>query len=231
LAFNRDERRDRAVALRPGIHAIGHRRALMPIDGFGGGTWIAATDAGVVFALLNVNDGAARVADDDHDVSDRVSRGRVIPRLVDCATPDAAMAEARRIDWSPFAPFRLLAVSLARGGEARWTGRRLIVRSTALGVPLMRTSSGLGDALVQQPRARLFRRLVRNAPDALVGQERFHHHQWPDRPHISVLMSRPDARTVSITIVGLTSTGAVMRYRDLDDPEGSCYGLLRESAA
>jgi len=230
LAFNRDERRDRAVALPPEIRAVRNRRVLMPLDRSGGGTWIAATDAGVVFALLNVNNEAER-AHDESEGSYRRSRGHVILSLAHCATPDAAVDEARRIDWSNFAPFHLLAVSASHRGEARWTGRRLIVRRAALGAPFMRTSSGLGDALVQQPRSRLFERIVRRAPDPLVAQERFHRHQWPDRPQMSVLMSRLDARTVSVTMVELTPTRTVMQYVDLHDLEGSCHGLRQGSAA
>ena len=53
LMSNRDERRDRAVALQPTVERFGARAAIMPIDPVGGGSWLGVNDAGLVAALLN----------------------------------------------------------------------------------------------------------------------------------------------------------------------------------
>jgi hypothetical protein len=45
-----------------------------------------------------------------------------------------------------------------------------------------------------------------------VAQDAFHHHQWPGRGELSVLMSRADARTVSITTVEIGERRVWMEY-------------------
>jgi uncharacterized protein with NRDE domain len=53
LVSNRDERRDRTVALHPRVERLGSRSVIMPIDPVGGGSWIGVDDAGLVAAVLN----------------------------------------------------------------------------------------------------------------------------------------------------------------------------------
>ena len=68
VVMNRDERRDRAPA-RPPRRWRGNGEAFTaPVDGDAGGTWIAATDSGVVLALLNhyrPDDSAAGLASEE----------------------------------------------------------------------------------------------------------------------------------------------------------------------
>ena len=67
VVCNRDEHLTRAPALPPTVWAAGARRALMPIDPSSGGTWIAANDAGLVFAVLNTYKGSgAHTGDVSH---------------------------------------------------------------------------------------------------------------------------------------------------------------------
>jgi len=47
----------------------------------------------------------------------------------------------------------------------------------------------------------LFDSMITDSEESAATQDRFHAHSWPDRPELSVLMSRADARTVSITAV------------------------------
>ena len=229
MACNRDERHDRPVARPPVEVTIGTRRVVMPIDPEGGGTWIAATEAGLAFTLLNGDTRLPPCLGGEPDRLRRgcggppklrakaegschISRGLVIPSLAHCSTPDAAIAEIRTREWSAFAPFRLLVVSRTRRGEARWDGRRLTTRRGPLLATLMRTSSSLADARAQLARRRLFRRIVLNRARRRQAQDRFHAHVWPSRPEVSVSMSRADARTVSRTVVELRADGVAMRY-------------------
>jgi hypothetical protein len=78
----------------------------------------------------------------------------------------------------------------------------------------MFTSSGLGDALVEAPRRALFDEWFVGVKleNQLERQDAFHRHQWPDRPELSVCMSRIDARTVSYTVVDLEADRATMTY-------------------
>jgi hypothetical protein len=47
VACNRDESRERPAAMSPELRIFGGNQALLPIDPTGGGTWIAASEAGL----------------------------------------------------------------------------------------------------------------------------------------------------------------------------------------
>jgi hypothetical protein len=211
VVFNRDEQRSREPGLPPRWHATPAGagavpgRALWPTDGAAGGTWIAASERGVVLALMNLNLEPAP----DLTGADPVSRGMLIPRLVGLAGAgaDAVAAALRERRLERFAPFRLLVVEPGAGAagprisECVWDLERLSVRRHGAAAVCL-ASSGLGDSRVL-PRLALFRRCVECAGrgPTPAAQDRFHRHAWERRPEISVLMSRPDARTVSITTV------------------------------
>jgi hypothetical protein len=223
--FSRDEQRTRSAAVSPEVITRCNRRVLMPRDGNAGGTWIAANDAGIVFALLNVNP-PHRVADPgswttangrpDRRESPRRfrTRGAVIAQLTGATAAAEAARRACALPLSTFRPFRVLAFDAAGCvAEVVWTGERARHRVGHLTAPLIRTSSGLGDALVAAPRRRLFVRMLRRAaPDAATAQDAFHRHHWPGRGELSVLMSRADATTVSITTVEVSEDGVRMVY-------------------
>jgi hypothetical protein len=205
LACNRDELLSRPIALPPEIHRFRGRRAVIPIDPTSHGTWIAVNDAGVEFALLNLNRRG------EQKFAERCSRGRIILSLLHCDTADDALDAARQIDQRRYPPFRLVIIDGQRWGEILSDGRQLDVQAHPFDAkPLVFTSSSLGDDLVEQPRRELFSRIVgAPTPDR---QDAFHLHAWPDRPHLSVNMSRADARTVSRTVVEVTDGAATMRY-------------------
>jgi hypothetical protein len=218
LVVNRDERRSRPAAVPPRIHAAGRLRATFPIDPPSGGTWIAANEAGLVLALLNGGSGgASQVA---------FSRGRIIPSLVRCARVDAAAEAAGALQPRDFEPFRLLIAVRHSVAVLTSDGQRLSRTFMNLDQPLVWTSSSLGDALVERPRGALFDAAVRDtpAPQWPRRQMRFHRHRWPKHPELSVVMSRPDARTVSRTIVECADGALSMRYQPLGD---SCIVVER----
>jgi len=75
-------------------------------------------------------------------------------------------------------------------------------------------SSGLGDDRVG-PRLGLFERVVGNSALDPEAQDAFHRHRWGDRPEISVLMERAEARTVSITTVEVAGDRVRMGYEEV----------------
>jgi len=203
LVVNRDESTERPPALPPRWHAIGGLRAVWPIDGLAGGTWVAASERGLALALLNSN-----LPDRQPAPGRRESRGGIIPRLIGAASTSDVLSMAEGIDLGGFEPFRLVAAGAGEGQrlvELGWDGRRLCVNAGAS--PACFASSGLGDWLVQE-RLPLFERLVVGSGCRPEDQDAFHAHQWPDRPHVSVLMARPGARTVSVTRVEVRPAGA-----------------------
>jgi hypothetical protein len=181
----------------------------MPIDPTSGGTWIAANDAGLVFVVFNANHGTSAPAG-------AFSRGTIIPTLVGCATVSRALDEAQRIRASRFAPFRLLIIDRNEIVDCRPDGDHIRSRRSRLRGPILRTSSGLGDAVVVGPRRTLFQRTFGHARNARAAQDQYHHHQWPGREAISVSMRRDDAATVSRTIVEVREGSVRLSYRAIE---------------
>ncbi len=202
LVTNRDEKRTRVPAKQPQWRTLGGGlSAIWPTDPQGGGTWIGANTRGLVLCVLNVN---FQPSIHPPAPGSLISRGTLIPSLIESSDASAAMASLLEMDLDRFAMFRLIAADMKDGrlrvGNARWDRRNMdLVWQTS---PVCYVSSGLGDALVQ-PRLPLFERLVAQDP-TVETQDAFHRHTWPNRLPISVLMSRPDARTISITSVDMT---------------------------
>jgi hypothetical protein len=222
IAMNRDEEHARPAAIPPRWRAVGNSRAIWPIDPRGGGTWIGAREDGLVLCLLNYNLRTAPPAP-----RHAVSRGRIIPSLVEHTLPDDVISAVAAMALDRFAPFRLIVVApdaprrTWRGGarlhELRWDGASLD-RLPAVGPAACLASSGLGDHTVTA-RLELFRARVAAGASSRT-QDEFHAHSWPDRPAESVMMHRPDARTVSVTTVEVVALPGgprvLMAYRAVD---------------
>lgn len=208
LVCNRDEARLRPAAVPPRVENFGARQAILPRDPQAGGTWIAVNDAGLALVLLNAYsepDALPRPA--------KVTRGAIIPSLLDANTLDEAVARAGQIDAARFAPFRLVVLDRREIVELAIQDGSLTVRERADIVrPLMHTSSGLGDALVGEPRRRLFTEMFSGDDDWTATQDAFHRHRWPGREGISVAMNRDEACTVSQTIIEIDARHTHMTY-------------------
>ena len=203
LVSSRDEKRDRPEAEPP------RRRpfvGIWPTDAAGGGTWVGAAPRGLALTLLNVNIAPNGRAEPG------TSRGLLIPALLRRRSAERAIEALRAMALASFAPFRLVAAEPGEGGprvvDARWDGLELDIHEHPAGrsfEPICFVSSGLGDEVVR-PRLPLFDAMVRPAPGPAT-QDGFHRHTWVGRSAESVMMSRADARTVSITTVETGGAG------------------------
>lgn len=210
VGFSRDELRTRPAALPPRKWRVGARTALLPVDPPSGGTWLAVTDAGLVLALLNVTPerpaprpAAAR------------SRGEVIPALLGCDSPAAAVGAVERvIEYREFAPFRLVLVGSGVAADVRWDGSQaMVVNRLVGGMPLLFASSGLGDRAADAARRGPFEEAFAGPPAGwAAAQDRFHGEPLPGREHLGVNMTRADARTVSYSVVEVDDGGASLTY-------------------
>ena len=206
LVSNRDELRRRPDALAPVVQTLEGRHVVMPLDPESGGTWIAVNESGLVFALLNVNPLA-------NPSADGASRGGLIPRLAAAGSLSEALGRLLEARAERYRPFRLLMLDASQFVECWLDGGRLRHRRAYLHGAVMRTSSSLGDAVVEAPRRTLFRRFFRGTANGAAAQDAFHDHQWPGREDVSVRMQRADARTVSRTVVEVNARFATMVYR------------------
>lgn len=211
LMTNRDEQRSRAPAVPPALReTAAGARAVWPLDPVGAGTWVAANEHGVVLTILNGNPRPLPPLPEPERVR---SRGGIIPSLVHARRAADAGAMVRRDDLGDYPPFRLVAADSTGVLDATWDRQRLAVTRREL-EPVCFVSSGLGDARVAQ-RVVLFDLWMQERGVSRESQQSFHEHQWPDKPEISVMMRRPDARTVSVTSVEVgRDASAVMIYRD-----------------
>lgn len=202
---SRDELRDRSVELEPSWHELGDgTKASYPIDPDRGGTWVAAHENGFYIGLINLNLSDDEL-DPDRPIANR-SRGLLIPELIQLGNARDASAKLDQMDLRGFSPFRMVLVGKAHSGGYEFTAKRFDAMQlvdlqpfTALDAPICFASSGLGDELVQC-RIPLFASSVAQDPN-IENQRRYHRHQWADRPELSVMMSRADARTSSVTSV------------------------------
>ena len=191
--FNRDERRTRALGRPPERRRSADVVYLSPIDPDSGGTWFAATDRGLVLALLN------RTIDGQPPAVGRRSRGSLIPDLVQAANLAEVATLLGQLALAECAPFRLFAdlPGSAAALGAVWNGYELATQPIKSGSGLL-CSSSRGDQHVTDVRSALWS--ARNSQRAAYGVaelRRFHRSHLPTRSAASVCMHREDAATVS----------------------------------
>ncbi len=209
IAFNRDEQRTRARELPPAFRQCGDRTGLMPLDPAGGGSWIGANDAGLIAALLNANPVG------QGPLVRSASRGSIVPAILGLTTISAVESFFATLDATQMGRFRLVVFRQFDRLEAASDGSNVVVNHVVdPKLPALWTSSSLGDDFVRPVRARLFADLL-DASSA--RQDTFHAHHWHDDPARSVVMSRPDARTVSRVTLCRNGDSISMRYERLDD--------------
>ena len=215
VAFNRDELRDRAPGTapriaRPPVQTAPSIAFLRPLDPVGGGTWIAANDQGLVFALLNrTPDGVVQHRETS------TSRGLVIPRLATAGDLGEVHARLGAAVRGVTSGFRLVVtdgrqlLEVLGGLEHTHT---LAIDQRPLHDAFLRASSGLGDEAVTAPRRRAFtavfgsaaERPMRDFAEARDLQGAFHRSRDPVHPETAVDMARDEARTVSATWIEVT---------------------------
>lgn len=238
LLFNRDERRSRGDAAPPTVAACDGVPYLAPTDRDAGGTWLGVNAYGVTVGLLNhyVAD-AARSADTRAAEAPWPSRGQLVRRLMACATVDDVVRRLADAETAAaFRPFEVLTLD-TDGGRVRatWDGGSLtIARAPAVRPPI--SSSGFATADVLAVRAATYDVLVgpdpaAERPDAgdrldgpvrLARLEAFQRSHVPERGGFSVCMHRPEAHTVSLTMLGVEPERVWMRY----GPGPACTTVL-----
>jgi hypothetical protein len=232
LATNRDESPRRGPADPPRELTAGGRRMLAPVDTDAGGTWVAVDEQGRTLCILNGDRPPARPP-----AHDAPSRGLLVlesmedPRL---AAVEARLEQRLRGRTLRERPFKLLVAEPGGSGDparlARidWDGSRL--ETSLLDGPAVAVSSTQLSEAVTAARTSAFADFQdsvapwRDDARALAAAQ----HRWhaghtataPDGDAFSVCMHRPDARTVSCTLVAVTPRTVTLRYQ----PGHPCQG-------
>lgn len=228
LVFNRDEQLTRAPGTLPSIETHGEHQAILPRDPDSGGTWIAATDAGLAFALLNVNP-----PEKSKGPLGGASRGVVIPALLKSDSMESVADVLPAIVQEVLRPFRLVVTDGRTWLEALGTLGSVRCTAHLLVDAVMRTSSGLGDHVVEPVRRRQFESMFAGKDgDIESTQDAFHAFRFPGQDELSVDMLRADARTVSITVIDATERRIEVIHRSSaprDDAGSTRFSLERRN--
>jgi len=204
--FNRDELDGREPGVAPAAAEHEGVRFVAPRDGRTGGTWIAASDRGLVLALLNRSDGLQPERPG--------TRGRLIPRLVGARDPEDLTSRLLREPLRDLPPFRLASYWLepARAEVVGWDGRHLAVDLLDPDGGML-CSSALGDERATRERTeRLSEARTRSAEWGNAELRAFHRSHEPEPSAWSVCMHRTDAETVSYTEICLSPAGVRLAY-------------------
>jgi Transport and Golgi organisation 2 len=218
LVVNRDEQRQRSSAQPPCVASYHGTAAVHPLDPDGGGTWVAASVAGLAMVLLNGVE-RPRVSGGTPEGlryvwgsgQGRLSRGLVIPQLLAGRSIEEARALLEDLTVARYRPFRLLVISDHAVLETINGEGGLTCAVHGPTPRLMRTSSSVRAAEVRVLRSHLFAEMVTHPSRRM--QDAFHAHRWDTDGAASVLMNRPDARTVSQTVVEMFTDRVRVEYR------------------
>lgn len=208
IHFNRDERRTRAPSRPPAPLETGGLRALAPIDGEAGGTWIGVNDRGVAIALLNGYQHPRHAAEGVFR-----SRGALVVETLAARSARDAIARVAADDMARYRPFVLAAFDTRDARYTEWTGESL-VDGDLLDAMRPLVSSGYDFEGVRRVRRALFLQHTRGGSDVDdVALARFHAAHEPERGPYSPCMHREDAATMSYTRLHVVETEARLSHR------------------
>lgn len=211
VVFSRDEQRTRALAAPPEPRTIAGTPLLAPLDPVGGGTWIFVNAHGFVACLLNHYD--ARPSAAPAGAVPPVSRGRLLLALA--AEAAVAGVEPRlrvALAGARYLPCHVLAFD-RRGVGARWTWDGARLEAGALPECGLVSTSSFDGPRVVAARAAAFAAWRQAHPEtAGAGLWEFHLAAGVRADAVSVRMSRPDARTVSLARVTVDGARLALAY-------------------
>ena len=211
LGHNRDERITRGRGASPSIGMTAGRSWLAPRDPDAGGTWIAASDAGITVAVLN------GLEIDGRELPETPrSRGLLVAAAAGCAGVGEVrdLVEASRRELAATRAFRLVAV----GADASilscvWDGASLAwERSGSTSLFVSSTLGAFGAPAARRASWALLRSRVGDPDEATLASWLAGHE--PERGPASVCMHRDDGGTVSRTVVRMEPSRVVMTYTD-----------------
>jgi len=210
--MNRDEARTRSAALQPGIGYSGKIQYARPVDGEKGGTWIGVNQYGLSICIMNWYG----VSQPDGDKNDFISRGWIIPNLMDSVNLVDCEQQLQQLSLRKIRPFRLLAIQTnpIQVKEWYWDMNHLRPESQPAEQNIW-TSSGWKPKHVHNVRKRVFDNFWKVQGEVTLDKiQTLHATQLPEPGPLAISMSHSKAMSVSNTIIETTSVKAVMHYLD-----------------
>ena len=206
LGMNRDEKISRGHASPPATSKAGPGSAIYPGD-VEGGTWIAANDIGIAFALLNWNDA--------HPLHPRTcTRGGVIPALLTSTSSQNVNVTLEALELRGILPFRLVGVFPGEKRIVEWCWNQSSLDHETLGWHNAQwCSSSLSDARAATRRGLSYARAQREADAGSVAWlRRLHASHDEEETPLSTCVHRTDVKTLSYTEFVCTAEAVHCNY-------------------
>lgn len=227
VGFNRDESVKRKPSLFPQLLESNSGKAIAPIDGEAGGTWIGVTQAGEIICLVNYYEATLKL------LRNPVSRGLLVRSvLLGERTPESyTTPELER-----YYPFKLFKVSREKTEIFIWDSKSYLTETDS------ETFSVFGSSFTQGPKAQVVRRETfdinfrpSSLPDAAGFAnlaKSFLSSHLPEQGALSPCMHRRDAHSVSRTVIVLEGSSVYFSYKNAqpceDGPEEDYNFTLTE---
>lgn len=212
LTMNRDEARTRGAELPPMEHRTPEGTAwLAPADSDQGGTWMAINAHGLAACLLNRYQDRLTHAPDHAE-----SRGRIIPRLMETSSVDAARQRllSGAIELVRYPPFSVVLAGPEGALRLDWRGSGPLAQTAFSDGWSLFSSSFFDPEIVLPWRQRAFEAWLGEGAPVERGIPAIHLHCPPGMESVAPMMSRDISCTRSITQAsfGVGQGRARLRY-------------------
>lgn len=213
LCSNRDERISRANTLPPARYVHHGRTLFYPRDEESTGTWIATSESGRTFCLLN----GAFEKHISHPPY-RKSRGLILLESILSEAPENYLSSGELTGIEPFT--LVMAEEKSEGlhlQELRWDGNKSHLKQLDSGRPHIWSSATLYSAETCRQREQWFAAwLTENKEPQQEDLLQFHRFGGDGNPDSDLIMKRSnDRQTISITCVHSAVSGKNILYDDL----------------
>jgi hypothetical protein len=221
IYFNRDEKRTRSPARPPKREMVDDVNVLTPADGNYGGSWLTVNEYGVAVAVLNYYEAEANFVDKSARFE---SRGHLVLKLSSSRSLSEASDRLKKIHAESYRPFILLIFNgEGQARMTRWDGQHVSGHEIkTMELPITTSSFKTPEVIARRhEKFREFRSAMSGEPDSMLSA--FHHSRDGLGGPYSVTMTRPDALTVSFSMVTIGGGHVSFFYqpRQVDgaDPE------------
>jgi uncharacterized protein with NRDE domain len=209
ITSNRDEQILRPAAVPPQKYEFKAQQLFFPKDPQAGGTWYAATQAGVIVVLLNG-------AEEKHvrKQTYRKSRGLIV---LDLISEDAPLVAWQNIDLSAIEPFTLVVFQNETLYQLRWNEIEKSTCKLDAKQSYIWSSATLYSKDVRDQRCEWFRHFIET--NSILDPKKmmqFHTQTNPENTENGLVINRNNAlQTLSVTQTILNHEGIEMSYFDL----------------
>ncbi len=230
VGFNRDELRNRKIAIPPSFYVDNNIKMIYPKDANFGGTWIGANELGFLFFLLNYNQkNLYKNYFFNKAYKNKKSRGLIIPELLKLESEKKIHEYLQNFDYWNYSPFRLIFFNVNNFNVLQFIYSGRGKKTRCYTIPFFQASSGLGDHKIYPLRKKLFNAFLQNQP-SIKKQILFHDYKNPKNPLENIKVNRKLAKTVSQIFILIHHQKAIIHYYDLIQKKRLKYLLYLRTA-